>query len=109
MSSETHEAALECPSGQAGPWRYVEQIEVWREVLSATEQGLVIDSEWYSGEGFNEGVPGTGYLLCWYRAPEGRCGERAARPTWTPETRVFRMGSPGRQSSPAALTSVGDD
>jgi len=66
---------ITCPKGHPGPFRYVEAIEVWREVTSANSQRIRIHGEWRTGEGFNEGLPGSDYLLC--RAPvgEGICGE----------------------------------
>jgi hypothetical protein len=77
---EPQEPDLLCRSGHGGPWRYVEQIEVWREVLVVESSGLVVAPEWHTGEGFNEGVPGTGYLLCWHRTPHGKCAERVEIP-----------------------------
>lgn len=66
-----------CPAGHNGPWRYVEAIEVWREVLEATPGLLRVNSYWQTGEGFNEGVEDSGYLLCWARMEGGgHCVER---------------------------------
>ena len=69
-----------CPAGHNGPWRYVEAIEVWREVLEATPGLLRVNSYWQTGEGFNEGVEDSGYLLCWAQVgddpPHPHCVER---------------------------------
>ena len=69
-----------CPLGHYGPWRYVEAIEVWRKVVGLTEAGkLLIASEWRTGEGYNDGVDGSGYLECW--AGHGTdCVERVELP-----------------------------
>jgi hypothetical protein len=72
---------LVCPDGHTGPWRYVEAIEVWREVLDVTETGLVINSYWQTGEGYNDGVPGSGYLQCWAAVDGGgKCVEEVPLP-----------------------------
>ena len=72
-----------CVRGHAGPWRHVEMIEVWREVLEVTDDAFVVDSEWRTGEGYNDGVPGSSYLLCWASVPGGRCVDQVSLPFGT--------------------------
>jgi len=73
-----------CPRGHSGPWRYVESIEVWREVMEAKSGLLRVAPEWHTGEGYDEGVPGTAYLLCWAGMEGGgRCVERVELPDAT--------------------------
>lgn len=62
---------LKCPAGHTGPFRYVEAIEVWREVQTATTDEVVVLADWQTGEGYNEGVPDSGYLMCWAHAEGG--------------------------------------
>jgi hypothetical protein len=65
---------LKCRSGHSGPWRYVEQIEVWRTVSAVGPKGITVNPHWETGEGYNDGVDGTAYLLCWARENDGsRC------------------------------------
>lgn len=72
---------LACPEGHHGPWRYVEAIEVWRDVIDDEPEGLTIASEWHTGNGFAEGIPGTAYLLCWASLDNGgHCVERIDLP-----------------------------
>lgn len=74
-------AQLVCPSGHEGPWRYVEAIEVWREVRSAATDSLTVDSQWHTGEGYDDGVAGSAYLLCWATDSTGHhCAERVELP-----------------------------
>lgn len=72
---------LTCPKGHTGPWRYVEAIEVWRDVESVGDDGIKVNAHWQTGEGYDTGVPGSAYLLCW--ATEGgvhSCLERVELP-----------------------------
>ena len=77
-----------CPMGHTGPWRYVEAVEaveVLREVHGIAGARLVVDARWSTGEGFDEGLPGTGYLLCWYTEPGGaHCAEKVELPPGVP-------------------------
>ena len=63
-----------CPEGHNGPWRYVEAIEVWREVLEAAPGLLRVNSYWQTGDG--NSVEDSGYLLCWAEVGDDRCMER---------------------------------
>lgn len=55
-----------CPNGCSSPrWRYVEAIEVWREVLEVTPASLTVNSYWQTGDGYNDGLEGSAYLQCW--------------------------------------------
>lgn len=72
-----------CYHGHAGPWRHVEHIEVWREVVEVTDDAFVVDSEWHTGDGYNDGVPGSAYLMCWASVPGGHCAEQVTLPFGT--------------------------
>ena len=61
---------LRCPAGHPGPFWYVEALEVHRGVAIATTTELVVEAPWETGEGFDEGLPGTGYLLCRWRGSD---------------------------------------
>ena len=74
---------VRCPRGHEGPWRYVEQIEVWRKVLASEPGTLRVASRWDTGDGFNEGVPGSAYLLCCAQTEHGLCSEEVAIPSGT--------------------------
>lgn len=41
---------------------------------------LVVNSTWHTGPGFNDGLAGTAYLLCWAADDEGHCAERVELP-----------------------------
>lgn len=75
-------AKLVCPSGHEGPWRYVEAIEVWREVRGLATDRLTVDSRWNTGEGYDDGIAGSAYLMCWAADSTGHhCAERTELPT----------------------------
>ena len=46
---------------------------MWREVQTATTDEVAVAARWQTGEGYNEGVPDSGYLMCWARVTGGRC------------------------------------
>jgi len=71
---------LSCPDGHSGPWRFVEAIEVWRDVMAAGPDGLVVSSQWHTGEGYDDGVEGSAYLLCWADLGGSRCAESVELP-----------------------------
>lgn len=74
-------AQLVCQSGHEGPWLYVEAIEVWREVRSVTAGSLTVDSQWHTGDGYDDGVEGSAYLLCWATDSNGyHCANRVELP-----------------------------
>lgn len=62
---------LRCPLGHPGPFWYVEAIEVHRAVTTATTNRIVVEAPWETGEGFDEGMPDSGYLLCRWRGEDG--------------------------------------
>lgn len=65
-----------CPAGHNGPFLYVEAIEVWRDVLSFSQDKIVIAAPWQTGEGYDDGLPGSGYLLCVAEAEHGHCNQK---------------------------------
>ena len=67
-----------CPEGHDGPWRYVEAIEVFREVVGTSADRLVVNGRWETDEGYNEGVPGSKYLEC--RGDNSGCLKRVPVP-----------------------------
>lgn len=71
---------VRCPKGHAGPFWYVEAIEVWRKVKIVTDDQLEVEAAYQTGEGFDDGIPNSAYLLC--RAPEsdGLCVEEIQLP-----------------------------
>lgn len=71
---------LRCAAGHEQEWLYVEAIEVTRRVISATSKKLLIDSEWKIGEGFNDGLPDSAYLLCQAEIGGGLCVLRVEIP-----------------------------
>lgn len=73
-------SSVACPAGHAGPWRYVEAIEVWREVIELHADLVTVNSRWHTGEGYNDGVEGSAYLLCWADLGGGYCAERVELP-----------------------------
>ncbi len=76
----SNDGEVRCASGHGGPWRYVEAIEVWREVLDTPGNALRVESRWQTGEGFNEGIEGSAYLMCCAPAEAGFCAERVEVP-----------------------------
>ena len=55
-----------CPNGCSSPrWRYVEAIEVWRDVLGVMPASPTVNSYWQTGDGYNDGLEGSAYLQCW--------------------------------------------
>lgn len=74
-----------CQYGHTGPWRYVEAIEVWRDVRDIQSGVIEIDSEWHTGDGYDGGIPGTAYLLCWAAIDHGaRCADHVQIPPDAP-------------------------
>ncbi len=61
--------------GHAGPWRYVETIEVWRKVLEVTDDEFVVEYEWHDDDDI---VPDSSYLVCWASVPGGYCSDRVS-------------------------------
>ena len=77
----TASANLVCPRGHGGQYRYVEAVEMWRQVLDVKPGHLVVSSQSQTGEGYNDGIEGTAYLEC--RAGMeggGYCVERVELP-----------------------------
>lgn len=75
------ETTLKCPSGHRGPWRYVEQIEAYRAVGGLQNNVLSVSGRYDSGEGYDDGIPGTAYLECRFEEDPCRlCLERLAIP-----------------------------
>lgn len=66
---------LSCPQGHQGPWRFVETVEVQRDVTHVDYLSLNVDSTWLTGTEFEDVVPGSAYLLCWFGTDEQRCCE----------------------------------
>ena len=53
------------PNGCSSPrWRYVEAIEVLRDVLEVTPTSLTVNSYWQTGDGYNDGLEGSAFLQC---------------------------------------------
>jgi len=69
------EEGLLCPNGHSGPWRWVEAIEVWREVVVVEGSRLQVNAHWATGEGYHDGIPGSGYLECRAHSDGGYCAE----------------------------------
>jgi hypothetical protein len=68
-------AALLCPEGHAGPFRYVEPIFCWRDVEGVDPDGtLRINAFYRTGEGYDDGDDENAYLECHFcldeRGPE---------------------------------------
>lgn len=72
-----------CPKGHEGPWRYVEAIEIYRDVAAAGADFLEVNEIWETDEGYNEGVPGSAYLECLGSDGGSRCLERVPVPDET--------------------------
>lgn len=64
MTGHKHATGLRCPDGHSGPFRYVEAIEVWRNVVTASKSELQVDAYWQTGDGYWDGVTGSEYLQC---------------------------------------------
>jgi len=64
-----------CPHGHRGPWRFVEALEVQRDVTHIGPSGIDVNSTWLIGTEFEDVIPGSGYLLCWFGTDEERCCE----------------------------------
>lgn len=71
---------LRCPKAHTGPWRFVEAIEVWRDVTVHSDDTFVVNCEWNTAEGYNDGIDGTAYLLCWATDDDGHCAETVELP-----------------------------
>jgi len=71
---------LRCAAGHGGAWLYIEAIEISRRVLETTSDKLLIDAEWRTGEGFNDGLPDSAYLLCQTEIDGGLCVRRVEIP-----------------------------
>ena len=80
MSTQTKHQELRCPKGHTGPWRYVEAIEVFREVEGGAGKDIKVQARWETGEGYDTGIPGSAYLLCCADGTLGRCIERVELP-----------------------------
>lgn len=59
-------APIRCPRGHHGPFRYVEAIEVWRNVVESSATSLRIHGLWQTGDGYWERQDGSEYLECHY-------------------------------------------
>lgn len=81
MAGHEDAPTLRCPEGHEGPFWFVEAIEVHREVRSDDGTTLCVDAAWSTGDGFDEGVEGSQYLLCRHRGQSGVCAERTEVPS----------------------------
>ena len=67
---------LRCPAGHSGPFRYVEAIEVWRNVDSVDGSVVTVHGLWRTGEGYNDGIEGSECFECHADVGGADCGER---------------------------------
>jgi hypothetical protein len=68
-------SSIRCPHGHAGPFRYVEKIECWRDVVLAVGGRLKVDGLYHTDEGYDE-VGTDAYLECRFE----EAGERLVDP-----------------------------
>lgn len=53
---------------------------MWRSILNVEPDGLTVESQWHTGEGYDDGIEGRAYLLCWAALDGARCVERVEIP-----------------------------
>ena len=53
----------------------METVEVQRGVTAVGYLSLHVDSTWLTGTEFEDVVPGSAYLLCWFGSEGQRCCE----------------------------------
>lgn len=58
-----------CPNGHEGPFVFIEAIEVRRHVLSADSGLFYMEGGYSTGEGYDDGIPGSEYLQCHHQGP----------------------------------------
>jgi len=77
----TKKNVIRCPKGHDGPFRYVEAIEILREVVSISANMIVVNERWAHADGFPNSIEGADYLLCWWRHDGGGyCGKEVPIP-----------------------------
>ena len=68
----TDPTPLSCRLGHEGPWRYIEEIEVWRTVDVERDGSITITSGRHLPPEEDDFLGDTPYLMCWHEETTGR-------------------------------------